>query len=61
MNSLFLQLYVGFQGLKKGEEGQDFVEYGLLISLIALAMIAGMHHIATAANNMFTNVSNSLA
>ena len=31
MNNLFLNLYAKFQGLKNGEEGQDLVEYALLV------------------------------
>lgn len=61
MNSLFLQLYAKIQGLKNGEEGQDLVEYALLVSLIALVCIAGVGHVATAVNTVFTNISNSLA
>ena len=61
MNSLFLQLYAKIQGLKNGEEGQDLVEYALLVSLIALVCIAGVGHVATAVNTVFTNISNSLS
>ncbi|MGA3333420.1 MAG: Flp family type IVb pilin [Terracidiphilus sp.] len=61
MNSLFLQLYAKFQGLKNGEEGQDLVEYALLVSLIALVCISGVSHVATAVNTVFTNISNSLS
>ena len=61
MNSLFLQLYAKFQGLKNGEEGQDLVEYALLVSLIALVCVAGVGHVATAVNTVFTNISNSLS
>ncbi len=61
MNSLFLQLYAKFQGLKNGEEGQDLVEYALLVSLIALVCISGVSTVATAVNTVFTNISNSLA
>ena len=61
MNSLFLQPYAKFQGLKNGEEGQDLVEYALLVSLIALVCISGVSHVATAVNTVFTNISNSLS
>lgn len=61
MNSLFLQLYAKFQGLKNGDEGQDLVEYALLVALIALVCIAGVSNVATAVNTVFTNISNSLA
>ncbi|MGA2205314.1 MAG: Flp family type IVb pilin [Terracidiphilus sp.] len=61
MNSLLLNLYAKFQGLKNGEEGQDLVEYALLVSLIALVCVAGVGHVATAVNTVFTNISNSLS
>ncbi|MGA3334372.1 MAG: Flp family type IVb pilin [Terracidiphilus sp.] len=61
MNNLFLKLYVKFQGLKNGQEGQDLVEYALLVSLIALTLITGISTIAKAVNNVFSNVSSSLA
>jgi pilus assembly protein Flp/PilA len=35
MNNLLLKLYVKFQELKNHEEGQDLVEYALVVALIA--------------------------
>jgi pilus assembly protein Flp/PilA len=61
MNQLYLSLYVKLQNLMSREEGQDLVEYALLVSLIALAVIAGVGNVATAVNKVFTNISNSLA
>ena len=42
MNNLLLNLYVKFQNLISNEEGQDLVEYALLVTLIALAAITGV-------------------
>jgi len=61
MNNLFLTLYVKLQSLLSNEEGQDLVEYALLVCLIALAAITGVSKVATAVNTVFTNISNSLA
>jgi pilus assembly protein Flp/PilA len=61
MNDALLKLCVKLQGLQTGEEGQDLVEYSLLVALIALACIAGVRHVATAVNGVFSNVSSSLA
>jgi pilus assembly protein Flp/PilA len=47
--------------LMHGEDGQDLVEYALLVALIALALVGGVKHVATAVNSVFTNVSSSLA
>jgi len=49
------------QNLMHSETGQDLVEYSLLVCLIALAAIAGVRHVATAVNLVFSNVSSSLA
>jgi pilus assembly protein Flp/PilA len=61
MRDTLLKLYVKFQGLKNGEEGQDLVEYALLVALIALVCISGVNNVATAVNTVFTNISTSLA
>jgi pilus assembly protein Flp/PilA len=60
MNNLFLKLYVNFQNLAENEQGQDLVEYALLIALISLSVITSVKGVATAVNTVFSNVSNSL-
>jgi pilus assembly protein Flp/PilA len=42
------------------EEGQDLIEYALVVALIGFAATAGMTSVATAINAGFTNVSNIL-
>jgi pilus assembly protein Flp/PilA len=61
MNNLFLTLYVKLQNLMTREEGQDLVEYALLVCLIALAAITGVNKVATAVTTVFSNISSSLA
>jgi pilus assembly protein Flp/PilA len=61
MRNSLLNLFVKFQGLKYGEEGQDLVEYALLVALIALVCITGVSNVATAVNSVFSNISSSLA
>jgi len=61
MNNLFLALYVKLQNLMAREEGQDLVEYALLVCLIALAAIVGVNKVTSAINTVFTNISSSLA
>lgn len=61
MNNLFLALYVKMQNLINREDGQDLVEYALLVCLIALAAITGVNKVATAVTTVFTNISSSLA
>ncbi len=43
------------------EEGQDLVEYGLLVVLVALAAMAGMNTLAGDINAMFTSAGGKLA
>jgi pilus assembly protein Flp/PilA len=61
MNNILLKLYVRFQELRFGEEGQDLVEYALLMFLISLALITSMNGIASSVRNIFSNISGSLA
>jgi pilus assembly protein Flp/PilA len=42
MNNMLLKMYVKFQELKNREEGQDLVEYALVISLVAIAAVAAL-------------------
>ena len=60
MRNSLLNLHVKFQSLKNGEEGQDLVEYALLVALIALVCIGGVKQVASAVNTVFSNISGSL-
>ena len=61
MNQPLLKLYVKFHALKNAEEGQDLVEYALLVALIALVSITGISQIASAISTTFSNISASLS
>ena len=61
MNYLYLRLLVSLQNLVASEEGQDLVEYALLVCLIALAAIAGVNKVASSVTNVFTRISSTLA
>jgi pilus assembly protein Flp/PilA len=43
------------------EEGQDLIEYALIMVLIALAATAGMNSLAMKINTMFTNFATILS
>ena len=60
MNTMLLKMYVKFQDLMNREEGQDLVEYALLVSLIALAAITGVGKVASAVTTVFSNISTSI-
>lgn len=61
MNDLLLKLYVLFQDLKNREDGQDLVEYAMMVALIAFGAVAGMNILATGLNNAFNTISTTLA
>ena len=46
--------------LWKEEEGQDLIEYALLVALVALAATAGMNTLATAINGAFSSLGSKL-
>jgi pilus assembly protein Flp/PilA len=47
--------------LWKDEEGQDLIEYALLITLIGLAVITAMKPLATAVSKVFNTASTCLS
>jgi pilus assembly protein Flp/PilA len=61
MHNRLLTVYVKFQNLTNSEQGEDLVEYALLILMLALALITGISHIAAAVNQLFASVSSPLA
>jgi len=61
MSNTLMNLYVKFQSLKNDEQGQDLVEYALLVALIALVCISGVNNVAKAITTVFTSISSSLA
>jgi len=60
MNNLLLNLFVKLQDLASREEGQDLVEYALVVALIAFGATAGMKNLATGINNAFSSISSQL-
>ncbi len=61
MKNLMFSLYMKFQALKNGEEGQDLVEYALVVALIAFGATAGMGALAGGINKAFNTISTTLA
>lgn len=49
------------QNLMQLEEGQDLIEYALLVALIAFAATAGMSTLAGDINSAFGTVGNTLS
>jgi pilus assembly protein Flp/PilA len=60
MNDLMLKMYVKMQDLMGREEGQDLVEYALVVALVAFGAIAGMRTLSTEINSAFNTISSDL-
>ena len=53
MKNLFIRLW-------KDEEGQDLVEYALLVVLVALGAVVAMRSLASAISDAFSNAAANL-
>jgi pilus assembly protein Flp/PilA len=63
MQDIILKLYVKAQAVKntlKDEEGQDLIEYALVVALIAFAAVTGMSTLANGINTAFGNIATKL-
>ncbi len=50
-----------FKSLWREEEGQDLVEYSLLLAFIALAAVGVLTSVSTEVNGLWKTVNNSLS
>ncbi len=57
---LFSQLHARLNSLRSEEDGATAVEYGLLVSLIAVAIITAVALVGTDLTALFTTVTNRL-
>jgi pilus assembly protein Flp/PilA len=60
MKNMMLKLFVTAQNMIASEEGQDLVEYALVVALIAFGAIAGMSALSTELNVAFGSISTTL-
>jgi len=61
MNHLLLNAYAKVKSIVLREEGQDLVEYALVVALIAVGATAGMQSLASNLNTVFNNIGTSVA
>jgi pilus assembly protein Flp/PilA len=54
------KLFFKMQNLMAEEEGQDLIEYALVVALIAFAATVGMGTLASDINSAFTNIGTML-
>jgi len=55
-----LKLYIKMQNLLSQDEGQDLIEYALVVAIIALGATAAMTSLATTINSVFTSINTAL-
>ena len=60
MKSGLWKLYIKMQNLMAGEEGQDLIEYALVVALIAFAATAAMGTLAGNINDAFVGLGTKL-
>lgn len=53
-------LCIRMRDLLSSEDGQDLIEYALIVALIAFGATAGMQTVAADINNAFGTVGNTL-
>ena len=56
----FNTLFLALPNILKREEGQDLVEYALVVALIAFGAITGMGYLATGLNTAFSTIASTL-
>ncbi|HMG84865.1 MAG TPA: hypothetical protein VK574_03940 [Terracidiphilus sp.] len=60
MNDLMIKMYLTAKTFVEREEGQDLVEYALVVALIAFGAITGMNILAKGLNNAFSQIAVTL-
>jgi len=61
MKAQLWKLSIKIQNMLKREDGQDLIEYALVVALVAFAATAGMKTLATGLNTAFGKIANTLA
>lgn len=60
MHKSLLKVHFKIGALMAGDEGQDLVEYALVVALIAFGAVAAMQGLATEINTAFNVISSDL-
>ena len=60
MKNKLMKLSTKMQVLLMSEEGQDLIEYALIVALVAFAATAGMSTLASKINLAFSSVGTTL-
>jgi pilus assembly protein Flp/PilA len=60
MKDQIWKLSIKIQSILNNEDGQDLIEYALVVALIAFAATAGMGTVATNINTAFTTIAGKI-
>lgn len=60
MTDKLIQLYVSARIRLAKDDGQDLIEYALVVALIAFAATAGMGTVATGINDSFSKIASKV-
>lgn len=60
MSTLPYAIYAFLRKVATLEEGQDLVEYALIMAVITLGSVAGMGSVASGINDVFSSVTTTL-
>lgn len=55
-----LKLYLWIRNLLEGEEGQDLVEYALIIALVSIALVLSLGAVAGGIDTIFDDIVTKL-
>jgi len=61
VNDMLLGLYLKLSEIMSREEGQDLVEYALVVAIIAFGAVAAMKGLSTEIKNAFNTISSDLS
>ena len=60
MNDLMIKMYITLKSVMDREEGQDLVEYALVVALVAFGAITGMKYLSSQINVAFSKIATTL-
>ena len=60
MNTLLMSVYLLFKSMFGEEEGQDLIEYALIIVVFVIVAFAGLALLGPIVNNIWANIQTAL-
>jgi pilus assembly protein Flp/PilA len=60
MTKILFGLYFGFKNMMSTEDGQDLVEYALVVAIIAFGAVTAMKGLSTEIKTAFNSISSDL-